>query len=449
MAKQRVWGSGSIYKRGKIYYLFTRVNGKAKMTSLKTANREEAEKKAEEILPGALLTAESRQQVVVHIGEAKGLIKKAVCKLKLDDTWKTYKSNPTRPQSSSGTLANYERCWKFFRKWIKAHYPKVEWLSEITPDIAQDYIQTLGGKSISANTFNYHLGALKLICRVLAEKAGLEANPFAAIERHTGIKQQRKEFTLSEVQSMLAAFDHLADYPNRKPLRLLNPDEMRALFYLLAYSGLRLADACLLKWKSVAKGMITVTPQKTRHVASTRLVHIPICAELARQLKVAREWQGDSEYVLPKVAERYRHNLDGVAGDCIRIIEWNEFKERNRKEKVNNKATEEKSGGRNRRFYGVHSFRHFFASHCAMAGVPVAALADILGDNISTLQRYYIHAGDAARKQVLAALPSQPRIIAAPELVALREQAKKLIENADVQSLMSVIKTLELPKITS
>ena len=428
MTKQRAWGSGSIYKRGKVYYLFTRVNGKAKMTSLKTSNREEAERNAEEILPGSLLAAESKQQVAVHIGEAKGLIKKAVCKLKLDDVWKTYNANPTRPQSSSGTLGNYERCWKFFRKWLKAHCQKLEWLSEITPSIAQEYIQTLSGKAISASTFNYHLGALRLICRILAEKAGMDVNPFESIERHTGVKQQRKEFTLSEVQSILAAFDHLSDYPNRKPLKLPHADEMRVLFYLLAYSGLRLADACLLKWRSVAKGLITVAPQKTRHVAAARLVHIPICSELASQLRIAKEWQKDGEYVLPKVAENYRRNMDGIAGICIRILEWNEFKERNRKEKVNNAETEAKNG-RNRRLYGVHSFRHFFASHCANQGVPISVLAEILGDNMTTLQRYYIRATDASRQQVLAVLPSsKPTELPAPSKTAPEEKLKAIAD---------------------
>lgn len=189
----------------------------------------------------------------------------------------------------------------------------------------------------------------------------------------------------------------------------MNHAEIKTLFHLLAFSNLRLADAASLKWESVDenKGMISTHPIKTRHVASTRQVYIPICQELARQLESAKDWKDDSGYVMPKVGTRYQKNPSGVAEDCIRIITWNEFTEWNGAKKC-----------RNRRKYGVHSFRHFFASHCAAKGVPISLLADVLKDNISTLQRYYIHANDEGRKKVLAALPS-PVIAAAFLVLAL------------------------------
>ncbi len=423
-------GLGSIFLRGDTYYLRYQTNGERKTISLNCQDEETAKKNASEILPASLATAESRTVVAAHIADAKQLIKTETHKVKLSEVWVEYKSSPIRPQSAEGTLGNYKRCWTWFENWQKIRYPAMKWMSEITPEIAQDYVkEKLLGKAMSASTFNYHIGALKLIFRILANAAALEENPFEKIERKAGVKQKRKEFTLKEVQGMLEAFNHLSDYPDRKPLHLINADEIRVLFYLLAYSGLRLVDACLLEWKSMSKGMLNVSPRKTRNVAASREVHIPICSELASQLQLAEEWKEEQGYVLPKTASRYLKNPDGVSDDCIRVIEWNEFKERNRKENANNAESEAKRG-RNRRLYGVHSFRHFFASHCASKGVPIAVLAEILGDNITTLQRYYIHAGDAARKQVLEALPSsKPQLL--PEKTSEKEKLQRI---ADVVS---------------
>ena len=247
----------------------------------------------------------------------------------------------------------------------------------------------------------------------------MDANPFADIEHHTGVAQERKAFTLPEVKQMLIDFDHFTDHPKRAPLHIMNVEEMRVLFHLLAYSGLRLADAALLKWKSISKGLISVMPAKTKR--TSRQVHIPIAAELQEQLNEARKWKSEKGYVLPLVASRYLKNADGVKKDCIAIIDWNEFKQRN-----------ETSSTVERRLYGVHSFRHFFASHCAARGVPIAALAELLGDNIKTLQKYYIHAQDGMRKQVLEALqPALPAVQGNPPKMPPESKLKAI---ADVLS---------------
>ena len=117
---------------------------------------------------------------------------------------------------AKGTLGNYERMWKKFDAWLKVNHHGVEWMSEITQDDGKAYVAKLGAESISANTFNYHVQACRLVCKVLAEEAGLERNPFDGIERRSGIQQKRSEFTAPEVQAILSAFAHLTDYPDRK-----------------------------------------------------------------------------------------------------------------------------------------------------------------------------------------------------------------------------------------
>lgn len=131
-------------------------------------------------------------------------------------------------------------------------------------------------------------------------------------------------------------------------------------------------------------------PQKT--IKTQRHVNIPIHPKLKDKLLIAYEWKDDTNKVLPKIAARYAMNASGVKKDCIKILEFCGFKDRS------------EGRGLDRRLYGFHSFRHFFASTCADAGVPVATLAEILGDNISTLNKYYIHAQEGSRKKMISAL---------------------------------------------
>lgn len=384
MAKRRSKGAGCIFKRGKYYYLMIRTAGKAKLTSLKTSNREQAEEKA--LALEAVMGAKTKEEIALHVAQARKLV--ASKTLPIEASWTAYKASPARPDSSLGTLGNYERNWKAFTAWLGSAYPEIRNVGQISKTLALEYAAKLGAKEISFSTFNYHIQSLRLVCRILKDESGLEENPFTVVEMKSGVKQSRRDFAPGEVLKILNSFDDDA-------LKILNKAEMRMLFYVLAFTGLRLADAALLKWNSVEwrRKMIVCHPVKTRQVA--REVHIPMLPALAEALEDAKRIKDESGYVMPHVAGRYLRNRDGVSSDCIKVIEHCDFKERNGAEH-----------GVDRRLYGVHSFRHFYASQCAMSGVPIALLADILGDNIQTLQRYYLHANDTAREKVLAALPS-------------------------------------------
>lgn len=58
---------------------------------------------------------------------------------------------------------------------------------------------------------------------------------------------------------------------------------------------------------------------------------------------------------------------------------------------------EERRGAGKRRVsrYGIHSFRHSFASHAAQAGVPLGVLQAWLGHSSEEITRIYTHYGRA------------------------------------------------------
>ena len=382
--KNRQKGCGTILKVGKYYHFQYMVNGKVKRISLRCTSEREAQKKADELLPS--IEAKTKEQVALHVAEARSLAKRS--KLKLTNVWEEYLKSPLRPDSSKGTLGNHERHWNNFFTWLNDNYKGKTLLAEIDENIAKEYAHYLWigqKKKISAGTFNYHIKSLTLITRVLMSKGGLSFNPWQDITRKTEIKQHRKEFTNDQIQQI---FDSFSD----PDLKINHKQEYEVLFHIAAFTGLRLIDAVNLKWDSINfnRNIISLIPVKTQKVQ--RSVNIPIHPALKEKFEIASEWKDENDFVLPKLASRYETNSHGVKKDCIKILEFCGFKERG------------KGRGLNRRLYGFHSFRHFFASTCADAGVPVATLAEILGDNISTLNKYYIHAQEASRQKMVSAL---------------------------------------------
>jgi integrase len=386
--KNRVKGSGSVFKRGKTFYLQYMLNGKYKKVSLQCTDKKTADKKAKEIL-FPLQAANTKEKIAIHIAEARNIVRKG--KISLENAWELYLKNPGRPDSSSGTLKNYEGQWYRFKNWLLKTYPNISTLSEIDNGIALKYADNLWDSGISAKTYNNHIKALMLIFRVLSSVADLNRNPWHCVSRKIEIKQSRKEFSEEEVLNIL-------DSLNNPKLHLLHKEEMTVLFHLGAWTGLRFIDCVLMKWENVDFSrnlIIACKPQKTAR-KTNRTVTIPIHPMLRLLLGRASEWRED-EYVLPKVAKRYTENSDCVNKDVIKVFEFNGFETTKEIKGVQRK--------RNANIYGFHSFRHSFVSFCAKAGVPMPVVQAIVGHGNPAITRHYIHIGEESVKQAINALP--------------------------------------------
>ncbi len=385
--KNRIKGSGSVFKRGRTFYLQYMLNGKYKKVSLQCTDKKTADKKAKEIL-FPLQAANTKEKIAIHIAEARNIIKKG--KASLENAWALYLKNPGRPDSSSGTLKNYEGQWYRFKNWLSKTHPNISTLSEIDDDIALKYADDLWSSGISAKTYNNHIKALMLIARILSSVADLDRNPWLCISRKIETKQSRKEFTEEDVLKIL-------DSLNKPELHLLHKKEMTVLFHLGAWTGLRFIDCVLMQWENIdfARNLITCKPQKTAR-KTNRMVTVPVHPMLRQFFEKALEWK-ENEYVLPKVAKRYTENSDCVNKDVIKVFEFNGFE-----------TTKEIKGVQRKRkanIYGFHSFRHSFVSFCAKAGVPLPVVQAIVGHGNPAITRHYIHIGEESVKQAINALP--------------------------------------------
>jgi len=417
--------AGNLWKRNGKYYLVKVEKGKRTVVSLHTGDEDIAAKRRDEALLPALL-AKTTEKVARNIAEARELLTDK--KYPLGVVWKKYLDNPSRPQSGKGSLENYERYLKAFFLWLGKKHPHIEKVDQITSKEAEDYLAAFWtDNNISHTTWNHHLQGLKLVFKYVCNS---EKTAFSRIKKKKGMQTNRKDFTPENLEAIFKAF-------NDDKLKIPDKLEMKLLCYILAFTGLRLSDAVLLKWDNVdfAKRVISCFPGKTR--GQQRQVHIPLHPTLKTQLDLAESLKNNNEKILPILAAKheYRKNEkskkrnDVIVTDFLKILDH---------VKLDAVATAER--GINRRLYGLHSFRHGFASMAANAGVPVVVLADILGDNIATLQKYYIKVSDSVKMQAVnsikiigetqkkKAIPGAIEVTPVSELEDLKKRVNKAVK---------------------
>ena len=377
-------GAGHIFKRGAIYYLQYDVNGRRKKISLGVKSRRDAENKAKEILE-PLREGTTKEKIAVHIGKARNLLSSR--KLILDQVWDKF-AIKLRKDLSKDTVENYRRQWDAFKSWLYKNHTEIIEISQVTSEIALEYADKLDKVDrLSTSAFNQHRGTLIRLFRLLAKEAGITENPMHVVESKATPGISRKELTEKQIMTVLEKFDD----PN---LNMMHKDEMRVLFHIGTWTGLRLKDCVLMKWEDIdfKRNRIFCVPVKTRTHGNT--VIIPIHPTLIEELKKALVWE-TNEYILPNAAARYMTVASTFKKDVVRVFSECGFKTNkqveNRKKKTN--------------VIGFHSLRHSFVSFCAKAGVPLPVVQAIVGHGNPAMTRHYIHIGEESVKQAINALP--------------------------------------------
>jgi integrase len=388
-----------------IYYLQYQTNGKVKLTSLKTDDKKKAEKRRTEILQPALML-DTKAKVVVHIAEARKIINDK--KHLLTKVWDEYEDSSSRPLSAAGTLRNHKRHWDSFRIWILFNKPGFTTLNEITKVEAQEFSDFLWKKKITEDTFRYYMVSLKLIYKHVMN---VTETPFDGIKKEKAKSIGRLDFTQEQILKIHEELD-------KPDFHMLNKPEMKLLCYIGQYTGLRLIDAVKLECRSINldKDNVCLSPVKT--IRRDKIVSIPIHPEF-KAILGSVDLTG--EYVLPAMAKRYSHNPDGIKNDFMRLLA-----------KAGLDEEQSRDRGLTRKLYGYHSYRHTFCSMMASAGVPIAILGSMLGDNIRTLERYYVKINSASQIEAINSLSSVKPVSELEKLNNRIQNACKAIESANI-----------------
>ena len=333
-------------------------------------------------------------------------------RLPLAEVWNEYVKSPNRNELATSTLHAKRNAWMHFAKWMEHNYLPVEDLAGVTPTAISEYLACLRA-NLCGSSYNNRVCVLREIFRVLAERAGLDEDPWYGVRLRPDDSHSRRELTTEELRRLLKA---AKEYGNQAP----GTSEWYKLFLIGIYTGLRLGDCCKLDWSqiNIAQGVIQLMPQKTRRHHG-RVVTIPIHQALGQallgendELRVKSDElnKGDSissRYaalgtlhfngpVLPSISEWYRTSKWRVSGGLGEIF------------KAAYITTSVKIEGRKHKTPEAtfHSLRHTFVSFAANAGVPLHIVQSIVGHESTAMTRHYYHENIDALKSAVAAIPT-------------------------------------------
>ena len=171
--------------------------------------------------------------------------------------------------------------------------------------------------------------------------------------------------------------------------------EMRVLFALGVYTGLRLGDCALMDWGTVdmARRVIVTTPRKTKKHKT--VVEIPLHPALFAILDEtpARRRMG---YIMPDMAATYERDTSAIAARIRRVFEAAGFETRAEIDGYSNRVAK----------IGFHSLRHSFVSLMGNAGAPLALVQSIVGHSNPMMTSHYFHARTDALANAVEKLPA-------------------------------------------
>lgn len=375
-----------------------RITGELKTRSTGTKNKAQAEKQLniftaynflKTVEARAVAVAESfgnpAEKVRLHLDKLPALGFEAGFEA-FRTAWKL-----KRPSTGERSYKNYRGHLAALEAWIRKNAPGVTELRYVTRKHAADFLAALAIER-DTGTYKKHLTFFKCMWRVLAdnEEAKLKENPWEKFDAPAHRMKERRELTVQELASVCGSVE----------------GEMRLLFAVGIYTGLRLWDCAMLQWGAVdlARGVIRLTPHKIENHVSARPVMIPIHHTLAAMLdEIPHELR--SGYVMPETAADYMRDKGATVS---RRIQHTFTKCGIKTTEAGDEITEGERKGKHKRariLVGFHSLRHTYVSLSANAGVPLAVVQAIVGHSNPAMTRHYYHADTKALTAAVAALP--------------------------------------------
>lgn len=403
--------TGHIFKRGEIYWLQYRVDGKKFQQSLGTGSAREAKTEADHIMAPfkAGGEAELLAAVAARIKSARNIAATGGKAVPLDGAWTEFLAldKERRPYPGPATLAQYEGHWGAFVDWMEKNAPSVKTMAAVKADHAVRFIRQLNADRLSDGRVNKYKRFMKMFFRVMAQVGGGTENPFAVIQTNKLVVQTAKQpFTVEELREIVSAAT----------------GEMQTLYLSGAGTGMRMGDCCTLMWNEcdIIRRLILRLPRKTAR--NGKVVKIGIPAWLADHLATLPR---RGPYVMPGLAAEY---LAGNAPAITRRIQAH-------LEKCKIQTVKPGTGGDTGKravvLKGFHSFRHSYVSLNADAGTPQATMQKLVGHGSPMMTLHYLTPTDS---MVLKAADSLPHLLPGDTTEPTREPLPKwavaIVENA-------------------
>ena len=392
--------SGSLIKRGNVYWIRYQINGKRISESLGVSTLREAQQEFEKrMAPIRAEDAAGALRAIQHrLADAEGVAvaeyDKANPPLTVTDAWNEFLRTDAVP-AGAGTLDQYSGQWSQFKRWLSDLHPAVEFLRDVTPEIGADYIRHLVERRLTGQRINQHLVFLRAFCRELAKPARMAVNPFDGIKRKKQLGNSKRMLTVEEIKRIIESAD----------------GELRTLLMLGAFLGLRLGDASTLLWSEVdlARRIVARIPRKIAYKGEKGKVLIGIPSTLHAYLSTLPR---RGKYIVPKCAEQYERDVSMLTDRIQAHFEKCGIETVKAGTGAGTKRRDENgkplpgTGKRAVVLVGYHSLRHFYISTLAQAGAPVAVLQKLAGHASPAMTGHYTHITEQGALDAAAKMPS-------------------------------------------
>ena len=385
--------TGSLIIRGDNYYCFWRHNKKAFSRVLRDecgqpiTNKRQAEVARDKLME--MFAKKNQIESLVAIQNKIGNTQTELDKMKaaqnpplpLSQAWAAFAKSNDRHDCGKDTLGEYEAKWAKFVEWIGHEYPVITTLRDVDKEAARAYMEHLKSRNVAPATFNFHLLSLKYIFRVLKDEAKLTAEVWKGIKPKTVITQSRRDLTVDELRKVVGTAT----------------GELKVMFAIGVYTGLRLGDCSTLRWCEVdmSRNQIRRVPNKTAR-RKPKVIVIPIHPVL-REILAGISADGRAEFVSPNTAKIY---ITGSRSLITRAIQKHYNKCGIRTSKIR------EHGSRAVVEVGFHSLRHTFVSMCREANAPLSVVENLVGHSSVDMTRHYSHSSEQAATSAVALLPS-------------------------------------------
>jgi integrase len=368
----RYWHAGFIDKNGKRRNASTGVTGAKEAQKIANAYEEAANKRR---------TAKQVRDVISELHkEITGEDLASQSFKAFSETWLTRKE----PEVAPATLVFYKNALGKFSVFLgeKAN----EEMTAITQDDITRF-RNQEAKTLSSKTVNHDLKCLKMLFKSARRDRVISDDPSEFVK--TAKKTQsttRRPFTTGELERVLAAAD----------------DEWQSLIRFGLYTGQRLGDLAALTWQNVdlQRAELRITTQKT-----SKSLILPIPSHLLARLKEAPGSKLPEDPIHPSAYKAWKQSgkTATISNQFVNLLTRTGLREKKPHRKsasAPGRGVGSSSGG-----LSFHCLRHTAVSMMKDAGVPEAAVMELVGHDSEQMSAHYTHVGTEALKKASASLP--------------------------------------------
>ena len=289
------------------------------------------------------------------------------------------------PEIAPGTLSFYRGAVTKFTAFLGAKADAE--LAEITTDDVVSF-RNHEAKTLMAKTVNHDLKCLRMLFRAGRRDKAIVDDPceFVSVTKK-GSAVRRRPFTIPELQAVLSVAD----------------DEWKSMILFGLYTGQRLGDLAMLTWDNIdlLRGEIRLVTRKTG-----KTLILPIATPLRKHLEGLPTNDAPDAPLHPRAyaivsGQGKTGHLSNHFADLLSQAGLREKKaHRKTNEAGVGRGVGSATGG-----LSFHCIRHTAVSLMKDAGIPEAAVMELVGHDSEQMSAHYTHVGKEALEKATEALP--------------------------------------------